>query len=237
MTKSRSFTGTDARQLLRRARSGTLATLNRDGGVPYASLVNVGTDVDGRPVVLVSQLAWHTQNLLADGRASLLLAEPPEQGDVLTGARLTVMGRFVRSDETRLRRRYLARHPEAERYADFGDFAFWRLEPETVHAVAGFGRIETLQADEVFPPLPEMMALEEGAITHMNADHGDALRLYATSLLGGPEGDWKVSSVDSDGINLNSRGRSLWLAFPHPVSTAKDLRSSLATLAAEARAK
>lgn len=150
MESNMAFTGTAARQLLERARTGTLASLNRDGGIPHASLVNVATDADGRPIIFISTLAWHTKNLLADARASLMVAEPPEHGDALTGARVTVMGRFARLEEPRLRLRYLARHPEAETYIDFGDFSFWRMEPEIIHAVAGFGRIETFRPDEVF---------------------------------------------------------------------------------------
>jgi heme iron utilization protein len=231
----RSFTGTEARQLLRRARTGTLASLNRDGGLPYASLVNVATDVDGRPAILISKLAWHTRNLLADTRASLLVAEPPEHGDALTGARVTVMGRFVECAEPRLRRRYLARHPEAAMYVDFGDFAFWRLEPEVVHAVAGFGRIETLAADEVFPSSAEMAELEESAIAHMNQDHADAVRLYATKLLGAPGGDWKVAAIDPDGADLIGDGRTLRLSFDKPVWTVDALRENFAALSEKAR--
>ena len=229
-TNPRSFTGTEARLLLRRARTGTLATLNRGGGIPYASLANVATDVDGRPVILVSALAWHTKNLLHDNRASLMVAELPETGDALTGSRVSAMGRFVKLEEDRLRRRYLARHPDATQYAGFGDFAFWRLEPEMAHAVAGFGRIETLEASEVFPSCTEMETLEQSAISHMNDDHADAVRRYATELLGAPADDWKVTAVDPDGLLLAASGRVLRLNFPQPVFTAAALRRCLASL-------
>lgn len=231
MTKQRSFTGLEARRLLRRQRTGTLATLNRAGGIPYASLVNLATDVEGQPVILVSTLAWHTRNLLADPRASVLVAEPPEKGDALTGARVTVMGRFEQLGTPRLSRRYLARHPEAAIYADFGDFATWRLVPELVHAVAGFGRIETLEAAEVFPAAPAMLDLEEGALSHMNQDHADAVRGYAAGLGGDPALDWKMRAVDGDGADLSDGAQSLRLAFPEPVSDAASLRVMLASLA------
>ena len=237
MPKPRSFTGTEARQLLRQSRTGTLATLNRDGGTPYGSLVNVATDVDGRPIILISRLAWHTRNLLADGRASLLVAEPPAEGDALTGARVTVMGRFATCNEARLRRRYLARHPEAHMYVDFGDFGFWRLEPEIIHAVAGFGRIETLMSDEVFSPATEITALEDDAIARLNENHAEAIKRYATSLLGASAGDWKVCAADPDGLDLCFEGRSLRLEFGLPVFTESELRSSLAGLLAKARAR
>src|SRR6266849_7156956 len=80
-----------AKQLLRGTRAGTLATLDRNTGHPFASLVNVATDADGSPVILVSRLSTHTANLEADGRTSILLAETGK-GDPLAHPRLTVLG-------------------------------------------------------------------------------------------------------------------------------------------------
>lgn len=234
-SRPRSFTGIEARLLLRRARTGTLATLNREGGIPYASLANVATDVDGRPVILVSALAWHTRNLLADSRASLMVAEIPAMGDALTGPRISVMGRFVKLGEERLSRRYLARHPDAAIYAGFGDFALWRLEPELIHAVAGFGRIETLEASEVFPSTPEMETIEESAISHMNADHADAVQQIAAALGGEGSGRWRIAALDGDGADLVQEAQTLRLTFAEPVATAGELRRALAAAAAAAR--
>lgn len=230
MTSSRSFSGNDARRLLRRARIATLATLNREGGTPYASLANVATDVDGAPIILVSSLAWHTRNLVADGRASLLVAEPAPEGDALTGARVTFIGRFRPADNPRLRRRYLAHHPEAEPYANFGDFGFWRLESEQIHAIAGFGRIETLSVGEVFPEATEMADLETRAVEHMNSDHGGAAQRLVTELLAAPAGNWQVAAIDPDGASLTCGERSLRLEFPAPVFDPESLSRGLAEL-------
>ncbi len=231
MTKSRSFTGDEARRLVRRARTGTLATINHDGGIPYASLVNVATDVEGQPLILVSTLAWHTRNLLQDARASVLVAEPPEKGDALTGPRVTVMGRFKKTNEPGVSRRYLARHPEAAMYAGFGDFAFWRLVPETVHAVAGFGRIETIGAEEVFPAVAGFAALADSAIEHMNQDHADAIGRYVARLGGDPAGPWTMQAIDPDGADLSDGRQSLRLEFAMPIATPDALREILAKLA------
>lgn len=230
MANARSFTGLEARLLLRRARTGTLATLNAEGGIPYASLANLATDTDGSPLIMVSTLAWHTRNLLADPRASVLVAEMPATGDVLTGSRITVMGRFEKTDAPRTARRYLARHPEAAMYAGFGDFGYWRLIPERIHAVAGFGRIETLEADEVFAPCAEIAALEDSAIAHMNQDHADAVQRYATGLGGAAHGKWKVGAIDADGADLTDGAQSLRMAFPEPVTTGEALRRVLSSL-------
>jgi putative heme iron utilization protein len=230
MSEQRSFSGGEARNLLRRARTATLGTLNREDGIPYASLVNVATDVPGCPVILVSTLAWHTRNLLADPRASLMVAELPAAGDALTGARVTVMGRFEKTDDEGVKRRYLARHPAAAMYSGFGDFAFWRMKPERAHAVAGFGRIETIGADEMFPSADEMVALEQGAIDHMNADHDDAIQRYASDLLGASPRGWKVEAIDPDGADLRREEEVLRLPFDTPVYTAGSLRQQFATL-------
>ncbi len=230
MSERRSFSADEARNLLRRARTATLATLNADDGVPYASLVNVATDVQGLPLLLVSTLAWHTRNLMADPRASLMVAEVPPSGDALTGPRVSVMGRFVKVADDTVRRRYLARHPAAELYAGFGDFAFWRMEPERAHAVAGFGRIETIPADEMFPSADEMTALEHSAITHMNEDHEDAVQRFAVKLLRATSGGWKITGIDPDGADVRRAEEVLRLPFSTPVYTAGALRKLLAEL-------
>lgn len=235
MSDRRSFTADEARNLLRRARTATLGTLNADDGIPYASLVNLATDVRGCPVILVSTLAWHTRNLLADPRASVMVAEMPEQGDALTGARVTVMGRFSKVGAGEVSRRYLARHPAAELYVGFGDFAFWRLEPEKAHAVAGFGRIETIPANEMFPSADEMAALEEGAVAHMNADHEGAIQRYAERLLGATPGGWKIMAIDPDGADLRRDGEVLRLPFDAAVYSGGALRSLLARLGEQTR--
>ncbi len=145
-----SFPGADMRKILMAAKTCTLSTISHKDGAPFGALANIATDVSGRPVLLMSTLAWHTQNLIADARASVMVAEVLDKGDALTGPRVTVLGRFARNDDAGLRACYLAHHPYAQLYADFGDFSFWLMTPSSVHGVAGFGRIETLAPEEVF---------------------------------------------------------------------------------------
>ena len=137
-----------ARTLLREARTGALATLMPGSGDPYCSLVNVATAADGSPLLLLSGLAVHTRNLLADPRCSLMIDER-KPGDPLEGGRVSMQARASVTDDEDDRRRYLVRHPEAGRFAGFGDFAFYRLTLERAHLVAGFGRIVDLQPEDV----------------------------------------------------------------------------------------
>jgi putative heme iron utilization protein len=235
---SRSFTGTEARGLLRRARTGSLGTSNRDPKGPYVSLVNIASDEQGHPVIFISKLAWHTRNIEADPLASIMVSEIPPAGDALTGPRVTVMGRLEKASAAEMSLRYAHHHPDARGYLDFPDFSFWRLMPQKIHAVAGFGRIETMEPDEVFLPetiVAAVMAAVPGAIDHMNADHADAVELYATRLLGAKPGKWRVTAIDPDGAHLELEGRVLRLAFDRPLETAADLRQAFVTLAQRAR--
>jgi heme oxygenase (biliverdin-IX-beta and delta-forming) len=233
-----------AKTLLRTTRAGTLATLDRNTGHPFASLVNVATDVDGAPLILTSRLSTHTANLEADGRASILLAETGK-GDPLAHPRLTVLGTMAcvareEAEEARVRRRFLARHPKSELYADFGDFSFWRMRAVSAHLNGGFARAADLKADEVLTEIAGAAGLvdaEEGAVQHMNDDHAEAVRLYATKLLGARDAAWRVTGIDPDGLDLALGDAALRLPFPAPVTTADALRQVLRQLAEDARAK
>src|SRR6185503_18852115 len=139
---------TAAKTLMREARSGALATLMAGSGDPYCSLVNVATATDGTPLLLISQLALHTKNILADARVSLMLDERKE-GDPLQGARVMLMGLAAKTEDETARRRYLARQPEAEMFAGFGDFGFYQIALRGARLVAGFGRSVDLSARDV----------------------------------------------------------------------------------------
>jgi putative heme iron utilization protein len=227
-----------AKKLLREGRSGALATLMAGSGDPYCSLVNVATDASGAPLMLLSTLAIHTKNLKADKRVSLMLDERKD-GDPLQGARVMLMGTCAKNADSSAPGTYLRRHPEAEQFAGFGDFAFYRMEIERAHLVAGFGRIVDLGAKDILTDLSDAGALieaEADAIAHMNADHAEACRLYATKLLGAPDGDWACVGIDPEGLELQRGGTALRLYFPQRVSGPGPLRVVLKQLAEQARA-
>jgi len=228
-----------AKKLLREGRSGALASLLPGSGDPYCSLVNIATAADGAPLLLLSKLALHTKNILADKRVSLMVDERKE-GDPLEGARVMLMGTCAQSTEQSSGHAYLRRHPGAEAFANFGDFAFYRMEIARAHLVAGFGRIVDLKPQAVLTDVSDAQALiesEADAIIHMNADHADACRLYATRLLGAPDGDWLCVGVDPEGLELQKGRTALRLPFPQRVTGPGPLRAVLKQLADQARAK
>jgi putative heme iron utilization protein len=231
-----------AKKLLRAIRAGALATIDRNTGHPFGSLVNVATDSDGSPLILTSRLSSHTANLEADSRASVLLATAG-RGDPLAHPRLTVLGRFAKitrdaAEEAHLRRRFLARHPKAELYAGFADFALWRMTIESAHLNAGFARAADLAAADVTTDISgarKLLEAETSAVAHMNADHADAVALYATKLLAAAVGPWQVTGLDPDGLDLACGDAVLRLEFPQRVTSAGRLREVLANLAKQAR--
>ncbi|MDQ8727293.1 DUF2470 domain-containing protein [Bradyrhizobium sp. LHD-71] len=232
-----------SKSLIRSGKQGALATLVPGTGDPYCSLVNVATAPDGSPVLLISALALHTKNILADARVSLMIDER-RPGDPLEGARVMIAGQAekVGDDAARelIRQRYLLRHPSAETFVDFPDFAFFRIAIRDVHLVAGFGRIVTLESAKVLTDISgadEVLATEASAVAHMNEDHMEANALYATKLLGGSDGAWRITGLDPDGADLVLGDMTLRLPFPERVTTALSLRKTLVALAGEARAK
>ena len=233
--------GAVVRSLLRRSRQGALATLMPGSGDPYCSLVNVATHPDGSPILLISRLARHTQNILSDSRVSLMLDERVE-GDPLEGARIMLAGRAEQADDSELAtlsRRYLAAHPSAEAFVNFKDFSFFRVKPSAAHLVAGFGRIVDLEPEQFLTDLAGAEALleaEQGAVDHMNADHRDAMNLYATRLLGAEAADWGCTGCDPDGIDMQAGAKTLRLDFPQRITTPAALRNMLKELAGQARA-
>jgi putative heme iron utilization protein len=231
-----------ARSLLRRSRQGALATLMAGSGDPYCSLVNVASHADGSPILLISRLAVHTRNILGDSRVSLMLDERAG-GDALEGSRIMLGGRAeeaAASDLEILRRRYLSAHPSSEVFVNFKDFSFFRIRPSGMHLVAGFGRIVDLTPAQFMTDISDAGALleaEPGAIDHMNADHREAMNLYATRLLGAEAADWRCTGCDPDGIDLQAGTTTLRLDFPERVTGPAQLRKMLVMLANEARAK
>ncbi len=232
-----------AKGLLRSIRAGALGSLSREGGFPFASLVNIATDMDGAPILLMSGLSAHTKNLTADQRASVLLSEGGK-GDPLAHPRLTVVGHARRIPEgdlkSRLRRRFLARHPKSSLYVDFPDFSFWKLEIASAHLNGGFAKAADYDGPTMTTPLEgaeELVEIEEGALEHMNADHAEAVRLYATRLAGEKDGRWRATGLDPEGIDLACGDSTSRVFFGQRITGGAELRTILAEMAKKARLK
>jgi heme iron utilization protein len=229
-----------SRRLMRLALKGALATLDRHSGHPYASLVLLATDPAGAPIFLISRLALHTRNLVADARASILFDGTDGLGDPLTGGRLTVTGAAVPCTSPAALDRFLARHRAAEGYARFADFGLYELRIERGHYVGGFGRIVDLAPASLRTDIADagaLIAAEAQILAHMNDEHADAIALYATELAGRAAGAWRMAGVDPDGADLLHCTNTARVDFPRRVRTPGEAREALVSLVQQARAK
>ncbi|HUG38630.1 MAG TPA: DUF2470 domain-containing protein [Candidatus Limnocylindrales bacterium] len=233
-----------ARTLVHVVSAGALATASRRRpGHPFASVMPYAPDDEGRPVVLISRMAMHTQNLEADPRASLLVTQPGFTDDPLAGGRVTLMAtaRPLSGEEAGgARLLYLARHPRAKAWADFEDFGFWRLEVVEVYFVGGFAAMDWIEVREYAAAHPDPLAgAAASIIEHMNRDHGDALVLLARAFADIPADEATMVSVDRLGFRLRVRtGERLSgarIAFTREVRTADESRTVLVEMVAEAR--
>jgi heme iron utilization protein len=231
-----------AAMLIRTARHGALAVLDPDSGAPLASRVGTATDMDGAPLILVSLLSTHTKALLADSRCSLLVGEPGK-GDPLAYPRITISCNALQlprgtPEQARAERRYLNRHPKAKLYVGLGDFHFFRLEPERASLNGGFGKAYNLGRSDLVTQSTAAQALaesEQSAIDHMNSDHRDAISVYARAFAGAGTGDWSITGIDTEGLDLAAGDETRRVFFPEPLADVRDLRNVLVELAATGR--
>jgi putative heme iron utilization protein len=208
----------DAKRLMRLARLGAIATLEPETGAPLTTLVGVASDFDGAPIFLMSTLSRHTKHLMNDPRASLLLTGEPERGDPLNHPRVTLSGRIEKTQAPSARRRYLQRNPKAKLYADFGDFAFFRLAIEGVHFNGGFGRAASLEPGDILSSSEGQAALTEAeprVIDEINARGDDAVARLAGRKSSGRR-VWRAIGLDGDGLDLSAGARVARLQFATP---------------------
>lgn len=235
-----------AATLVHLGRSATLSTISRrHPGHPFGSIVPYALDDAHRPLLLISQLAMHTQHLAADARSSLFVTAPGAGDDPLSAGRVTLMGRgetVPAADSGAARERYLARHPRAAAWVDYGDFAFWRIEPIDVYWVGGFAAMDWIDAAAYTAALPDPLAdVAPGIVEHMNRDHADALVLFARVLAGEAPDAATMLEVDRLGFKLRLTGggriHTRRLAFPREVRSANDARAVLIEMVSACRAR
>jgi putative heme iron utilization protein len=231
-----------ARTLVAQMSTGTLCTLALEPeGYPYGSFVTVAFD-EGNPIFLISGLAEHTKNLERDPRASLLVAESGA-ADPLANGRVTLLGPCRRVDEDGggARAAFLTAHPNSAYYADFSDFAFWKLSVNAIRYIGGYGRMSWInQQDWRAAEADPLATSAAGMVAHMNADHGDALVLYcktfsrATDITAA-----KMTGVDRYGFEMSATtpegARLVRVAFATPVSTPEQVRAELVAMVKHAR--
>ena len=130
----------EIRALLGRCRVGFLATQGKAG--PESSMAPYA--LHGESVLLhLSRLARHTANISSHPSAGFMICTPETALDSpLALPRLSLQGNVVPVPADELasaKQAYLHNIPDAEPLFDFADFCLYRLAPEHIHWVGGFG--------------------------------------------------------------------------------------------------
>lgn len=234
------------RTLMYLGRIGSLSTLSRkQPGFPFGSVMPYGLDDHGRPIFLVSTMAMHTQNLQADPRASLLVAQEDAGGDPLGASRVTLVGNVLPipgSDVAEARKLYLARYANSKWWVDFEDFSFYRMDVVDVYYVGGFGVMGWVSASEYdrSQPDPLVDSMVE-IIQHMNADHKDALVLLAREFARIESQKATMTAVDRLGFHVRLETqdgmRGARIAFLREVSNPAEARKVLVEMVQQALAQ
>jgi heme iron utilization protein len=220
----------EARCLVRGAASASLATSHE--GQPFVSLVTPATSGGLDILLWLSSLAEHTRHLIAEPRCSLLFTGQAQDDNPQTTPRVTLTGlasRVEGAELPALKARWLARHPYAALYADFADFALWRVTPGGALLVGGFARAQRLTASALLPDADQVAlvaAAEASVIGDMNDDHSETVARIAQRL-GQPEGQWLLTAVDLDGCDISNGKHSVRLGFSQPVTSVAAVRQEL----------
>jgi hypothetical protein len=199
-------------------------------------------DPAGRPIFLISTMAMHTQNLKADARCSLFVAQASTDGDPLGSARATLIGpaeEVMAHDLDSVRETYLARHQNSRYWVDFADFSFFRLQPVDVYYVGGFGVMGWVEAAEYQHAAADPLAeAAPGILAHMNADHVDAMIQLARMHAQIEASEATMTSIDRLGFYLRLKTaegmKGVRINFPSEVATTKQTREMLITMVRQA---
>jgi putative heme iron utilization protein len=205
--------------------------------MPYA------LDSAGRPLFLISNMAMHTQNIKSDPRASLFITQPAADGDPLGAARATLVGNILQVLEAELpevKALYLARHENARYWVDFADFSFFRMEILDVYYVGGFGVMGWVTAPDYAAATPDPLAdAAPGILSHMNADHADAMILLARTHSQLEATEATMTAVDRLGFHLRLKTadgmKGIRINFPAEVTSPGETRAALVEMVRTAR--
>lgn len=227
-----------ARRLMRSVDSGILSTMSKElPGYPFGSVTPYFLTHDGRVVIYVSGIAQHTKNILADPKVCMTVMDSGDESQQSLG-RVTVIGdaEIASDDESKVMERYFQFFPEAVRYAQTHSFMFVTIKPKRVRYIGGFGKIFWVEAEDWITPACEWAASEAGVISHMNADHADALALIAKHFCSQASADKaQFVAVDPEGFHLSTTGRTFYVPFENPCLDSKELREALVAMTRTAR--
>jgi putative heme iron utilization protein len=211
-------TALQARQLLRAHRYGALCTLSKKfDGHPFGSITPYLVDHDGSLLILISTLAEHTKNILHDPRVSLI-THNQENAHIQTQGRITVLGSAILADNREIAgKRYLRYFPEAQTYFSMHDFSFYRIVPQEIRYIGGFGNIHWVKAGNYTVAQYPLIEQEDEILAEMNISHEADIRRHTA------QDDLKAEliGIDYDGFDIRCGEQILRIQSAVPILDAQ----------------
>ena len=236
---------TEARQFLRNTQQAILSTIStKFSGYPFGSVTPFILGHDGHPVILISNIAEHTKNIIANPKVSLFVFE--KGADLQANARLTLIGEAenLGKNDMDLMARYSRYFPDSIGYFAMHDFSFYRINIAQARYIAGFGKMGWLAADELIDingtgQSSTIAQLETGMIEHMNQDHTDSLVMYCQHFYDVTLKVVNLIGIDSDGFDIGAviadESKILRFNFESPIFDANSARMAFVALSKACR--
>jgi putative heme iron utilization protein len=222
--------GFESRKLLKENNFGVLSTISLDvPGYPFGSTVPYCLSAKQEPLLLISNIAQHTKNILADARVSLTVFDPTT-GDVQANGRVTYIGDAVKVNDDLLNERYQLYFPTAKEYFKFHDFSLFKIDLKKLRYIGGFAKIFWVEKDEFILENP-LAAVEKRIIDHMNNDHKDSIIKYCRVFKGENVIDATMLGIDQEGFDVEGDKKFFRFSFAEPVTDAAKAREVLVRMA------
>jgi heme iron utilization protein len=233
----------EAKQFLRSTQHGILSTIsNKFVGYPFGSVTPFILGHDGQPIVLISTIAEHTKNIIANPKVSLLVFAKGD--DLQANARLTLLGEAenIGKDDADLMARYCRYFPDSVGYFAMHDFSFYRINIAQARYIAGFGKMGWMEGNalNIQAGSNHIAALETDMIEHMNQDHADSLMAYCQHFHGLTPSRALLIGIDSDGFDVevvvDDDIKTLRFNFAAPIFDANSARAAFVAISKQVRA-
>ena len=230
----------DMYNLLTHEGDGVLSTHSVDvEGFPFGSVTPYCLDREFIPNILISSLAQHTKNIVANNKVSLLISSTSHKTNKQAEARLTYLGIAQKVEDSQdIKARYLSYFPGARDYFKTHDFSFYKILPVRLRYIGGFGKIYWIEKENLTVKNIFQAEDEQQIVLHMNQDHQHNLKDYARFYLKLSISDTdevKMCGMDQFGLDLLINETRKRVDFKTELTQVNEARSVLVQMAKEAK--
>jgi heme oxygenase (biliverdin-IX-beta and delta-forming) len=224
-----------ARALLNSQYYGVLCTHSVDlAGYPFGSITPYCLNRDGQPIILISTIAQHTQNIIANNKVSLIATER-DVDDAQAAARVTYIGDAnpIATNDNETVERYYSYFPFSRDFHKTHDFNFYTIDLVRARFIGGFGKIYWVEKTDFLKANPFSMQEENDMLNHMNTDHQESMQQYCDlfDIAYNNESQPIMAGIDSEGFHLRIGAQLHRIEFEHPATTAMEVRQAMVSLA------